>query len=109
MHRLGDALKGDWFGAALGSKAQKRASPPILNVTRASQLGATPAPGQCRGREQPDAATNIAAAVVAGANPDGYTILMGTASLAQAASSTVRCLTPSAILHPLRLCARFHC
>src|SRR5262249_10832543 len=30
----------------------------------------------------PGAATNLAAAAVAGANPDGYTILMGTSSLA---------------------------
>jgi tripartite-type tricarboxylate transporter receptor subunit TctC len=31
---------------------------------------------------KPGAATNLAAAAVAGANPDGYTILMGTSSLA---------------------------
>jgi tripartite-type tricarboxylate transporter receptor subunit TctC len=51
---------------------------------------------------KPGAATNIAAAAVAGANPDGYTILMATTSLA------ISRLSLAALRH-LRSCAGHAC
>src|ERR1700738_2081074 len=42
---------------------------------------------------KPGAGTNIGAAAVAGSDPDGYTIFIGSSSLAPAACSIARCLT----------------